>query len=87
MRMICFFVFILGTVIFFMGFHNIDNAWNMRGECWDTSLAGLKLTKSQLYQTGLLQIFMSFSLFFASTFISALRVNKSQQPLNFSTHN
>lgn len=59
-------LFILGTFLLFTAMHNIDNAWNMRGECWDTSASGIALNKTELYKAGYVQIFFAFAAFFAA---------------------
>jgi len=69
-------IFIIATVVFFIGFHSIDNAWNMSSTCWDSDLLNNQYTRTELYKMGLAQVFFSFVLFFISVFISNLRVKK-----------
>jgi len=50
---------IIGLTLFFIGFHNVDNAWNMvRLECLfdielvDETLSGMILDESEIYKLG-----------------------------------
>lgn len=70
-------LFIAGLIGFFMGFHSIDNAWNLDSACWDMALDGeSKYTKSELYRHGWQQMFNSLLAFFLSFIISVIRVKK-----------
>lgn len=74
-------VFFLAVLLFFIGFHNIDNAWNMASDCWDTSLGGISYTRVQLYQNGIYLMFLSLIMFFICAVMNYVpRVSKPLYP-------
>lgn len=71
-KIIAFAIFAVGIVLFLMGFHFIDNAWNMQSSCWDTNARGEKFTRLELYNMGLQQMFSALALFFMAFMFSLL---------------
>lgn len=73
-------IIILATIVFMIGFHNLDLAWNMDSGCLDTALFGEVRNRNEIYQMALKQMFSGFFLSVLAIFLPDIRVNKS---LNF----
>lgn len=71
---------VVGLCLFFIGMHDIDNAWNMSSTCWDSDLLGNLYTRAELYKLGLALCFAGVIGLVSAVFLSAFIVNK---PLNF----
>ncbi|OGY23295.1 MAG: hypothetical protein A2172_03765 [Candidatus Woykebacteria bacterium RBG_13_40_15] len=56
-------LFIIGTYIWGIGFHNIDISWNMKRNAIDMGF-GYPATPTDIYSRGINQMQMSYYLFF-----------------------
>lgn len=69
---------ITGICVFFIGFHNLDLAFNMDSNCLDTALDGNTIrSKPELYLLSLKQLFLAMIFFIIAVFYSVYRKKKS----------
>lgn len=67
---------VMAVSVFFIGFHNLDIAWNMASGCLDTGMDSIKRSRPEIYRLSLLQLFTSAAMFVVTVFSSNVRVNK-----------
>jgi len=60
-------LFICGVIYFMVGFHNIDVAWNLKPNEFETDIKGLKIAdRNQVYIIGTNEMFISLFFFIIS---------------------
>lgn len=66
-------IMFLGTVFFIIGFHMIDNAWNMQADMLDHSIF-LAFSKIELYRYGTMTALFGFLI----SVVSAMFIEKKE---------